>query len=331
MIQVFIVDDEYYFREGVKHIIPWSEMGCEISGEAESAEEAVELLRTQSADILIADIQMSMMNGLELCEIVKSKYPNMEIIIATGHDDFKYAQEAIRQHVIDYILKPIDEQELIRAVERAKGFVFERRLREEKIWIGKIETCILSNDEAGLERVLAVIKEQYCVYSSGRGRIYALDNLMEKILQKLDEKSMESYKEAVSDIHSDDVEKVFAVIEKILKTILNAKNSKGKFAVIERVKQYVEQHYEEKITLQVVAKEMYVNASYLSNLFSEVTGVNYSDYVTGVRVRNAKRLLRTTDLSVEEISRRTGFSDSKYFSKVFKRVAGRTPRSYRNE
>lgn len=71
MIRIFIVDDEHYIREGMKQIIPWAKLGCEISGDAESAEEAMEVLNTQPADILIADIQMSSMSGLELCDIIK--------------------------------------------------------------------------------------------------------------------------------------------------------------------------------------------------------------------------------------------------------------------
>ena len=331
MIRVFIVDDEYYIREGMKQIVPWEQLGCEISGDAESAEEAMEILNTQPADILIVDIHMYSMNGLELCDVIKKRYPNTEIIIVTGYDEFKYTQEAIRKNVVDYILKPVDEQELIRALERAKDRILERRLQDEKIWISKIEKSILNNDEAGLEHILSVIQEQYRRTNRKRRDFWALDNLIESIVKNLDAKSIEVYKEAVSGVDIEDVDQMFAEMEKFLKTILYAKNSKGKFAIIERVKQYVENHYDEKITLQVVAHEMYINASYLSNLFSEVTGVNYSDYVTSVRIRNAKKLLRTTDLSIEEISRRTGFSDSKYFSKVFKKVAGRTPRSYRNE
>ena len=71
MIRVFIVDDEYYIREGMKQIVPWEQLGCEISGDAESAEEAMEILNTQPADILIVDIHMYSMNGLELCDVIK--------------------------------------------------------------------------------------------------------------------------------------------------------------------------------------------------------------------------------------------------------------------
>lgn len=331
MIQVFIVDDEYYIREGLKKIISWEALGCEISGDAESAEEAMEILNSNPADILIADIQMGSASGLDLCEFVKKKYPNMEVIIVTGHNEFRYTQEAIRKDVVDYILKPVDEKELIYAVNRAKERVFERRLHDEKIWIEKIEKSILNNDEAGLENILTVLKVQYEKNNRKRKDCILLDNLIEDIIKNLDGKNTEVYREGISEIGFSDVEQRITIVEKILKNILRARNSKGKFAIIENVKQYVECHYDEKITLQTVARKLYVNASYLSNLFSEVTGEKYSDYVTSVRVRKAKKLLRTTDLSVEEISRRTGFNDSKYFSKVFKRVAGRSPRFYRNE
>ena len=330
MIQVLIVDDEYYIREGMKHVISWEQLGCRICGDAESGEDAIDFLSRHPVDLMIVDIRMATMSGLELCDVINKEYPNIEIIIVTGYNEFKYTQEAIRKNVVDYILKPINEQELICAVERAKERILERKLHDEKVWTHQVEKCILNNDEAELDHILAVLKEHYRRTGWDRRDFFTLDHIIENVMKNLDVKDAGQYKEAASDRDLADMDQAFAEIEKRLKAILYAKNSKGRFAVIERVKQYVEEHYSEKITLQVVAREMHFNVSYLSNLFSEVADVNYSEYVTGVRIRKAKKLLRETDLSIEEVSRRTGFSDAKYFSKVFKRATGRTPRSYRS-
>lgn len=328
MMQVFIVDDEYYIREGLKHIVPWEKLGFTVIGDAECAEDAMEKLSENTIDILLADIQMSSINGLELTEWVKDNKPGVEIIIITGHDEFRYVQEAIKKDVVDYILKPIDEDELVQALERARDRI-QRRNSEHKNWSKKIIKAMQNNDLGELDYVLSVMKKQISNETWKQYGLVLVDDVVEAILGDLNESSAEHVRETVCKMEFEQMEFSFCKLESMLKDLLHAKNSTGKIAIVESVKQYVEEHYDEKITLHCLARKMFINTSYLSNLFSEVAGVNYRDYVTSVRVRHAKKLLKTTDYSIEEISRRTGFSDSKYFSKIFKKSTGETPRSYR--
>ena len=113
MLKVLLVDDEYYFREALKVTIEWEKWGFEICGEAKNGKIALEKMKTLQPDIVIVDINMPIMDGLEFLEVVKTLNANVKVIILTGHSEFNYAKQAVHLGVINYILKPIEEKELL--------------------------------------------------------------------------------------------------------------------------------------------------------------------------------------------------------------------------
>lgn len=139
MIKVLIVDDEFYSREGMKRTIPWQDFGCKICGECENAIEALELCKSLNPDIVITDIRMPGMDGLAMCKEIKAFLPKCKFIIITGYDDFQYARTAVKMQALDFLLKPIDETELIDAIKKAKSEILEDKkltsLSSEKILI----------------------------------------------------------------------------------------------------------------------------------------------------------------------------------------------------
>lgn len=118
MIEVLLVDDESYVTESLKVTIPWGELGVNKVHQAESAAEALELMERHSIDILVTDIQMPEVNGLQLIELVQERWPNVRCILLTGHSEFHYAKKAIELHVLDYVLKPVDDEEFIASLSQ---------------------------------------------------------------------------------------------------------------------------------------------------------------------------------------------------------------------
>ncbi|GBG09706.1 DNA-binding response regulator [Paenibacillus agaridevorans] len=112
MFRVIIADDEYDIRQGLKQVIDWYGEGFVIVGEAEDGDEAMELYKKERPNLLITDIKMPGMNGLQLSRAVKELDEGANIIILSGYDDFVYAKEAIQYGVSSYLLKPVDEDEL---------------------------------------------------------------------------------------------------------------------------------------------------------------------------------------------------------------------------
>ena len=116
--KVFFVEDEIITREGIRDNVDWRGNGFEFCGEAADGEMALPLLRTTQPDVLITDIKMPFMDGLQLSKIVRERMPWVKIIILSGHDEFEYAQKAISLGVTDYLLKPVTVQKLQSALQK---------------------------------------------------------------------------------------------------------------------------------------------------------------------------------------------------------------------
>ena len=120
MHKLFIIDDEYDVIEGIKLSVNWEEYGIEICGDSSNGAEAFDKIYGLKPDILIVDMNMPIMGGIELIEKVRKAGLNTEFIILSGYDDFNYAQKAINLGVIEYLLKPCHIQGIIKAVLKAK-------------------------------------------------------------------------------------------------------------------------------------------------------------------------------------------------------------------
>ena len=127
MYKVFLVDDEIVVREGVRSSFPWDETEFRLVGEAPDGEIALNMLQDVKPDILITDIRMPFMDGLELCRRVRRSMPWIYIVILSGYDDFAYAREAISLGVKEYLLRPVSGEELLAVLER-----IAERIREDK-------------------------------------------------------------------------------------------------------------------------------------------------------------------------------------------------------
>lgn len=132
MIKVLIVDDEPFIRQGLKILIDWGSYGYEITAEAVNGKEAINILKSHRIDLVITDIKMPEMNGLEFIGYVRQHIsPNMRFIVLSGYYEFNYAKRAIQYKVTDYILKPIQKEELINILVRVRDD-FEVCKQEEK-------------------------------------------------------------------------------------------------------------------------------------------------------------------------------------------------------
>ncbi|MBR6965921.1 MAG: response regulator [Clostridia bacterium] len=127
MMKVFLVDDEIAIRENLRNSFPWEEKGYQLVGEAPDGEMALPMLRDLNADILLTDIRMPFMDGMELCEEVQRTMPWVEMIILSGYDDFAYAQKAMSLGVREYLLKPVTADALEAALNRVSRQIEEKR------------------------------------------------------------------------------------------------------------------------------------------------------------------------------------------------------------
>lgn len=151
--KVLIADDESIIREGILSSLNWQQLGLEVVAEAEDGEEALELARKHSVHILLVDLNMPIMNGMSLIKHMREELPDCKIIIITGHDEFTYAQAAIRMNVDDYILKPVNPAQLADVLTKITKQMASSLEKEEHLQMASKQ----------IERNFSLLRERFCL------------------------------------------------------------------------------------------------------------------------------------------------------------------------
>jgi two-component system, response regulator YesN len=161
MYKVVIVDDDRIIRKGLSTVIPWSENGFELVGVAADGEQGLEIIEAHNPHIVISDIQMPFMDGLEMTKAIREMNPETKVILLTGYEDFKYAHEAIKLKAYDYLLKPVETSELLEKLKMASLELGVGRQKENQInesqhyiqqqFLNKLKTYDLTSEEICVE------------------------------------------------------------------------------------------------------------------------------------------------------------------------------------
>lgn len=411
MYKVFLVEDEILVRERVRDNIDWESHGFIFAGEASNGQMALPLIQEIKPDILITDIRMQFMDGLELSKIIKNTMSWIKIIILSGYDEFVYAKEAIAINVNEYLLKPISAADLVKALkdiaiqidnekiekqkqeliqeklENSRQIMWERYLNDLATGIVPAEDAIKKADDFGVDIIskyycaqiillgsapLALNQMEYLEYlraeaiineelGSNQDIIKYKENIKKIILilkgnnkEELEmncnilarsiksriEKntsccltiSIGSIRETVGGIAESikDAEaaiSLYSISDK--NTIIDIESKYG--SVIYKAKKFICDNYSEYwVSLNSVADHVNVSPNHFSSIFSQETGVTFSEYLTNVRIIKAKELLKATNMKAIDIAFSVGYNDSHYFSNVFKKIVGCTPTDFRD-
>ncbi|RCX14848.1 two-component system response regulator YesN [Anaerobacterium chartisolvens] len=531
MYKVFLVDNEITIREGIRSSVKWEDTDFTLCGEAADGESALPLIQEMKPDILITDIKMPFMDGLQLSRIVKKNMPWIKIIIISGHNEFDFAREAMRIGASEYLLKPIGSEELIESLNKVmRQIQNEKKEREnvEKIKKQLEQNAPLFRDELLSELVLGIIPPEKAVDKCACFNIniisaFYLIEIIESEIKKKDPIEMEysellrcevlinnvaaesseilkfkrgpgkiviivkgnspevleetayglaqsikyevqrntscvidisigsaregiqgiteSYKEAdsiknyrhiygrnkilgINDIKPvtggkkefikidkndvcdflkyglksdvglfvkqyiddfndvemssllyiyyvsldvvlkssrfigelggsmeqlmpevarlesfvidiDSMEKFKEMMEKVLNKAFEFRDvrvEKKYYSTINKAKEYIQNNFSDtNISLNSVASYVNVSPSHFSTIFSQETGETFIEHLTKTRIRKAMELLKTTSLKSSEIAYSVGYNDLHYFSYIFKKAMGMTPKEFRNE
>ncbi len=121
MYRVLLVEDEERIRKGLRAVFPWEKYGCVVAGEAENGQEGIEQIRALRPDIVLTDISMPIVNGIDMLAQTIEEYRYAAIVL-TVYSDFEYARSALKLGAIDYLMKPLQNSELAAAIEKAGVF-----------------------------------------------------------------------------------------------------------------------------------------------------------------------------------------------------------------
>ena len=225
--KVIVADDEKLIANNIARRIEESSDAFRVISRAGTGLEALEQARELLPDVVFSDIKMPEMDGIGLISSLREEHPDMLCVIVSGYSDFEYMKAAIRNSAVDYLLKPVNPEELRR-------------------------------------------------------------------------------QQVVSRRESDAA------------------------ALAENVRTYLQENYDKPVDFSALAESMAVSAPYLSKMFHEQTGTSPSRYLNDLRMRQAKKLLMDTSLTVREIAARVGYPDPFHFSRNFRNTIGCSPARFRD-
>lgn len=496
MYNILVVDDEKWIRKSIVKKIDRHNKWISQIDEAEDGLDALNKLEENTYDILLTDVKMPIIDGLELARTVNKRFPNIHVVIISGYDEFKYVQQAIKIGVNDYLLKPVNEDELNGLMkkiihdirnDRSHGDIentiyqlmmddhnqedrfyniirrqydgeflafailyLEEKLKYRKEDIKKlgnqeneililnekknrIDLLIISSREENINFLLRMLKgyidsldikyymishmlmkkdytsiskaytslndlliyiklgdSNTCICSPNIVNDYSIDHYLlerqrciinqiklcdkDKLIKEL--KATVSYitshhdlaqkniKQLIFDLiyetlqftasleNADDelmdmgytliseidqcifIDTIFEKLEKYTCYIIEKMSKEEVLSTEENIKniiKYLMDNYYKDISLQFIEKKFYINASYFSHMFKKITGENFSSYLMKIRLEAAKKLLMNSDMKVRDITDRVGYTDTKHFSKLFKKYEGLSPIQYRKK
>ena len=239
--KVIVADDERLIANNIAWRIEDSNKAFHVVSRAGTGLEALEQAAELLPDVVFSDIKMPEMDGIELIARLRETHPDILCVIISGYSDFDYMKAAIQNSAVDYLLKPVNPEELKRLLQRLEAKLLAR------------------------EQQIAPRKE----YDAA--------------------------------------------------------------SLAESIRIYLQENYAEQVDFSALAASLAVSAPYLSKIFHEQTGSSPSRYLTDLRMRQAKKYLMDTDLTVREIAARVGYPDPFHFSRSFKNAVGISPAQYREE
>jgi len=336
MIRVLIADDEKRIRDGLAATLPWAELGMEVVGTAAHGEAALELARQTRPHILVTDVRMPRLDGLELVRQARALLPRLKVIILSGYDDFGYAQQAVKLGVSEYLVKPVGADE-VRAVLARLADQGDPELGVTAPGPGtanRLADAVRRGDRTAAYQALGEWRLQAPSTAVDEARSRAV-GLVDFLIQDLRQDGYE-FREGLAppaQVHStvlglDRVDEVEAWLDDQVGalTAFVARNYQSNHRlIIQRALEFVEARYAGDLSVEQVAQFVGLSPNYFSHLFKKVRGQGFKDYLNSVRIAKAQALLAAGGHKVYEVAPLVGFSDYKYFAAVFKKVTGTSP------
>jgi YesN/AraC family two-component response regulator len=160
MYSVLIVDDERWIRASLKKVVERTELPFKVTHEASHGLEALDLIKQHDIDVIITDIRMPVMDGLQLVRSLTEKKKDTEIIIVSGHDEFHYAQQAVKLGVRDYLLKPVMVEDMYAILNKIKGYLIFQKEQTQKLAGETDKTQVPLGERSTIDQVIAYINSR---------------------------------------------------------------------------------------------------------------------------------------------------------------------------
>lgn len=344
MLNVMIVDDEARTRRVLTEFIEWKQINAKPVVIASNGLEAIEALKNNVIDVIISDIRMPFVDGLELARFIKTNNLNIRVILVSAYAEFEYAQSALKYDVTDYILKPLNTKKLkdisniIKNIHSQKEnttknfLLFNNNLE----FASKLKSCILGMNEQSVYNIISEflnsidnIENNIKVSCSWILHI-CINIAREHQIDILEFEQSIKILEKTPDLNYFDhtLKSVISLINSL--KIRQSRNKTSKVDV-QSILNYISiKISDHDLSASKIANHFNVSISHLCNKFKENSGTTINKTIIQLRMEYASALLLETTMPIHNISILVGYENIQYFNKLFKRYYGISPSDYRN-
>lgn len=322
-MRVLLVDDEPFITQGLKLLLDWKAEGCEIAGCVQNGWEAISFLKKEKVDLIVTDIRMPRCDGLQLLEHVKNeKLSDAYFIMMSGYDEFGYAQKALRFGCVDYIVKPVDKDELLSAVRKACQM--DAKVKEEEERISELEQA--AQDQYSIASLIGTYDSD-----NGQARTIVCKENMDRIAAAIEENDKNEIKKQVNAFFEETREKA------ISKESIDFNISYLLFQLIHIASEQDDEVNQEEI-MKFIGDSSFEegriegNSEYFLSFCLE-----YAEYISQLRARAGQGVLRDVEkeiharyaenISLRDLSQKF-FINSAYLGQIFKKKYGKSFKDY---
>ena len=339
MYRVMVLDEDrsarYIFAR-----FPWERYGFEAPAAAASGRQALERLAEEPVDLLVADIRLPDMDGLDFLTAVRQRQDGLCTVLLSTYRDFSYVQQGIPLGVFDYLTKPFTMEAFSGLLQRVEIYLRRQRgVPEKLVGNGAGHYPQLAEQEKSLEALLfagspdflpACRQFQADISLPAEQRRLLLASLMDKLTRAFDFRF--PWVKNLADPANNEMLRRQGFIEQAasLASRMERYELAQEHSLLRRICQQVQQTLEQDVSLHGVAASLGISADYAGRLFKRRTGVNFATFVMRMKMERGKALLAQRREHNYEISARLGYSNPDYFRQLFKNYTGMTPTEYRN-
>lgn len=327
---LMIVEDDTFILDDLATILDWDAESYTLVT-ATNGKQGLHKFEEVHPLIVLTDVRMPAMDGLEMMAEIKKQNPYVQILILSAYDDFAQVQEALRQGAKEYLLKQDITAELLR--EKLSGM--RRNLEEQREFaLNAVKNRIYELITAPAEDPAKLQEQLHGILRLGG---YFPDELLlaparRFAVQLMRERGMADLgpEEEQKDAFFDALRSYLIGLGKGPRYLRGSGIEAPEPETVSRAKAYMEAHFQDpNLSVQDVARVVGISYGRLGVLFREKAGCTINDYLTELRIREAKRLLCTGDYKVYEVAERVGYRSSQYFSYAFHQKTGQSPNHYR--
>ena len=346
MIKILLVDDDYLALEGLCQMLHWDDFNGELSGCATDGLDAVSMIEDNPPDVVVADIKMPRMNGIELSRYLYENHRGTRVILLSGHSEFEYAQKALQYRVTDYILKPVTRQKikeletLLKKIDKELATKKQiRRLTGSEVLKDRLLSLLRQGDEKAVYDFLydGVLAEALLHDTAGTlgstllNHTFAYQNEIGK-----DKAALDELKKTCTDEYwllSSSRERVSYIYTRCQELMTYAQSRKSEYEqpIVAHCIQVIQESFSDPgFNISQLADQANLSLPYLSTVFKQAMGQTISSYLSRQRLLCAQKLLQDISIPIKDVCARSGYEDPHYFARSFKKQTGMTPSEYRN-